>query len=81
MGPSAYGVRRDVIPMPNVTHLDDLSGDETDQVQRAIPMFLFLPNLLQHCFKTYVSGKYLGVMMESNPVAVLFKKAIPGQDH
>jgi hypothetical protein len=81
LGPSAFEVARTVIPMPNVSHLDDLSRDEIDQVQRAIPMVVFLPNLLQHYFRTYVSGKYLGVMMESNPEAVIFREAIPGQDH
>jgi hypothetical protein len=47
-------------------------------MQRAIPMLVFLPNLLQHYFKAYVSGTFLGVMMESNPEAVIFKQAIPG---
>jgi hypothetical protein len=59
MGLSAYEVARSVIPLPNISHLDDLSGDEIDQVRRAITMVVFLPNHLQHHFKTYVSGKYL----------------------
>jgi hypothetical protein len=67
--------------MPNVSHLDSLSGDEIDQVQRAIPMVVFVQNLLLHYFKTYAPDKYLGVMMESNPEAVIFNTAIPGQDH
>jgi hypothetical protein len=67
--------------MPNVSHVDDLCGDEIDQVQRAIPMVVLLPNLIQHYFKTYVSVKCLGVMMESNPEEVFFKEAIQGQDH
>jgi hypothetical protein len=67
--------------MPNVRHLDDLSRDEIDQVQPAITIVMFLPNHLQHYFKTYISGKYLRVMMKSNPEAVVFKEPIPGQDH
>jgi hypothetical protein len=46
-----------------------------------ISMAEFLRTLLRHYFKTYASGNYLGVMMESNPEAVVFKKAIWGQDH
>jgi hypothetical protein len=38
MGPSAYQVATAVIPMPNARHVDDLSGVEIDQVQRAISM-------------------------------------------
>jgi hypothetical protein len=39
---------------------------------------VFVPNRLQRYLKTYVSGKYLGVITESNPEAVIVKKEIPG---
>jgi hypothetical protein len=81
MNPSTYEVASAVIPMPNVSHPDDLSRDEIDQVQRAIPILVVLRNLLRHYFKTYACGKYLGVMMESNPGAPIFKRAIPVQYH
>jgi hypothetical protein len=68
MGPSAYEVAREIIPRPNASHLDDLSRDEIDQVQRAIPRPVSLANLLRHFLKTYVSGVYLGVVIEFNPL-------------
>jgi hypothetical protein len=64
--------------MPKVNHLGDFYSDEINQAQRAVSEVVFLLNLLQRYLKTYAAGKYLGVMMESNPEAVLFKKEVPG---
>jgi hypothetical protein len=64
--------------VPKVSHLDDFYSDKIDEVQPAVSEFVFLPNLLQRYLKTYVSVRYLGVMTESNPEAVIFKKEIPG---
>jgi hypothetical protein len=64
--------------MPRVHHLDNFYSDEIDRVQRAVSELVFLPSLLQGYLKTYVSRKYLGVMTESNPEAVVFKEEIPG---
>jgi hypothetical protein len=61
--PSAYEIARDGISMPKVNHPDHVYRDEINEVQRAIFQVVFLPNLHQHYLKTYVSGKYQGVMM------------------
>jgi hypothetical protein len=59
MGPTAYETARKVIPMQNINRLDILYKEEIDLVEGAISKLEFLPTLLQHYLKTYISGRYL----------------------